>query len=53
LPAPMVWVCARDQASEIAVEIGGAAPALVPAMFGARLPLHAQVVLQKEVFAAA
>src|SRR5258705_3034876 len=25
-PAPMVWVCAREDASEITVEVGGAAP---------------------------
>ena len=50
-PAPTVWVCVRDQATEIEIEIGGTVPALVPAVFAAGLPLRAQAALPREVFA--
>lgn len=47
---PPLWVCARDLGDAIQVEIGGAVPALVPLVSQAGLPLHAQVVVQKERF---
>ena len=50
-PAPMVWVCAQESDVEVTVEVGGVVPALVPVGFADRLPLHALVILQKEVFA--
>ena len=50
-PAPVVWVCARDRATESDVEIGGTVPALVPVLFASGLPLRAEASLQKEVFA--
>jgi Flp pilus assembly protein TadG len=48
--APGLWVCARDLGDAIQVEIGGAVPAIVPLVSQAGLPLHAQVVVQKERF---
>ena len=48
--APVVWVCARDAGQTIDVTIGGTAPAIVPLVAGAGLPLHAHVALRKEVF---
>ena len=48
--APKLWVCARDLGDAIQVEIGGAVPAIVPLVSRAGLPLHAQVVVQKERF---
>ena len=48
--APALWVCARDLGDAIRVEIGGAVPAIVPLVSQAGLPLHAQVVVQKERF---
>ena len=48
---PQVWVCARDVGSAVEVTIGGAAPALVPLQARQGLPLHADVILQREVFA--
>jgi hypothetical protein len=33
------------------VDVGGAAPALFPIVFDSGLPLHAEVSLEKEVFA--
>jgi hypothetical protein len=47
---PPVWVCATDLGSAMQVDVGGSVPALVP--FGPEqgLPLHAQVVIQKEAF---
>lgn len=47
---PALWVCARDLGDAIQVEIGGAVPAIVPLVSRAGLPLHAQVVVQKERF---
>jgi hypothetical protein len=48
--APLIWVCSADLGSAVEVEVGGSVPAVVP--FGARqgLPLHADVVIQKETF---
>jgi hypothetical protein len=51
-PAPAVWVCAIDLGGAIEVDAGGAVPALFPLIPGRGLPIHAHVVLQKEVFAA-
>jgi len=48
---PGVWVCATDHGSAVEVAIGGAVPALVPLFGGQGLPLHADVVLDKESFA--
>jgi Flp pilus assembly protein TadG len=48
--APQVWVCATDLGNAMRVEVGGSAPAIVPVVAGNGLPLHARVVLQKEVF---
>ena len=50
-PAPDVWICAIDQGTAIEVDVGGVAPALVPLLPGGGLPVSAQAVLQKEVFA--
>jgi hypothetical protein len=50
--SPAVWVCAIDRGVAIEVDVGGAAPALLPLMQGAGLPLRAHVLVQKEVFAA-
>jgi len=50
LSTPEVWVCSRAEAAEVSVEVGGTVPSLVPAIFGAGLPLHAEVALQKELF---
>jgi Flp pilus assembly protein TadG len=50
--APEVWVCAIDLGDAIEVDVGGSAPALVPFLPGTGLPLHAHVVMQKEVFSA-
>ena len=49
--APQVWVCAIDQGAAIEVDVGGAAPALLPLVPHGGLPLRAHVVLQKEQFA--
>lgn len=49
-PLPVVWVCARDLGSAVQVDIGGTVPALVPLVHDGGLPLHAHVVVQKEVF---
>jgi Flp pilus assembly protein TadG len=49
--SPAVWVCARDLGDAMEVEIRGTVPALVPLVGTAGLPLHARVVVQKEVFA--
>ena len=46
-----VWVCARDLGDAIEVDVGGEVPALVPLVSQRGLPLHAHVVVQKEVFA--
>ena len=51
-PAPPVWVCAIDRGASIEVDVGGVAPALLPLLPWRGLPLHAHVVIQKEVFAA-
>ena len=48
--SPALWVCARDLGDAIQVEIGGAVPAIVPLVSWRGLPLHAQVVMQKEKF---
>jgi hypothetical protein len=47
---PEVWVCAIDRGVAVEVEVEGSAPALVPLVPGRGLPLHADVVLQKEAF---
>jgi hypothetical protein len=47
---PSLWVCARDLGTSVQVTIGGEAPALVPLVAGGGLPLHADVVLEKEKF---
>jgi Flp pilus assembly protein TadG len=49
--SPALWVCARDLGDAIQVEIGGVVPAMVPLVGTPGLPLHARVVVQKEVFA--
>jgi hypothetical protein len=51
-PAPPVWVCAVDLGTEVEVDVGGTAPALVPLIDGGGIPLHAHVILRKETFAA-
>jgi hypothetical protein len=43
-------VCAADLGSSVQVDVGGFAPSLVPIVPGRGLPLHAHVVLAKEVF---
>ena len=48
-PSPPVWVCAIDHGSDIEVDVGGTAPALVPLGAGG-IPLHADVILRKETF---
>lgn len=48
--SPALWVCALDRGDAIQVEIGGAVPAIVPLVRNAGLPLHAQVVVEKERF---
>jgi hypothetical protein len=48
---PLVWVCALDLGAAMEVDVGGSAPALVPLLTGAGLPLHAHVTLQKEAYA--
>lgn len=48
--APRVWVCATDLGSDMRIDVGGTVPAIVPVVAGGGLPLHAHVVLQKEVF---
>jgi Flp pilus assembly protein TadG len=48
---PAVWVCAHDLGAEIQVEVGGVVPAIVPIVNTSGLPLRANVVVQKEVFA--
>lgn len=48
---PEVWVCFNDLGPEVEVTVGGTAPALVAILGGSGLPLHADVVLQKEAFA--
>ncbi|HUY72908.1 MAG TPA: TadE/TadG family type IV pilus assembly protein [Candidatus Dormibacteraeota bacterium] len=47
---PAVWVCARDAGLTMEVTIGGTAPAIVPLVAGAGLPLHAHVAVRKEIF---
>lgn len=47
---PEVWVCARDSGQAIEVTISGTAPAIVPLVAGAGLPLRAHVAVRKEVF---
>jgi hypothetical protein len=49
-PSPPVWVCAIDHGSDIEVDVGGIAPALVP-VGGDGIPLRAHVILRKETFA--
>jgi hypothetical protein len=49
--SPELWVCASDLGDAIQVEIGGTVPAVVPLAGRDGLPLHARVVVQKEVFA--
>jgi hypothetical protein len=48
--SPALWVCARDSGDAIQVEIGGAVPAMVPLVSRGGLPLHTQVLVQKERF---
>jgi Flp pilus assembly protein TadG len=48
--SPALWVCARDRGDAIQVEIGGVVPAIVPLVSQAGLPLHTQVMVQKERF---
>ena len=48
---PAVWVCARDLGADIQVDVGGVVPAIVPIVHEGGLPLHAHVVIPKEVFA--
>lgn len=48
--APPVWVCSADLGSAIEVEVGGSVPAVVPIGLQPGLPLHAHVVIQKELF---
>ena len=50
-PSPAVWVCASDLGDAIRVQVGGMVPAIVPMVNQGGLPLHANVVVQKEVFA--
>jgi hypothetical protein len=49
--APPVWVCAIDRGTDMEVDVGGTAPALVPLVGGGGIPLRAHVVLRKETFA--
>ena len=49
--SPALWVCASDLGDAIQVEVGGVVPAVVPLAGSAGVPLHARVVVQKEVFA--
>lgn len=48
---PSVWVCATDLGAAIQVEVSGSVPAIVPLVNQGGLPLHVQMVVQKEVFA--
>jgi len=48
--APEVWVCAKDLGTAVEVIVGGSAPVPVPLTGEGGLPLHADVVLQKEMF---
>ncbi|HEY2598776.1 MAG TPA: TadE/TadG family type IV pilus assembly protein, partial [Candidatus Dormibacteraeota bacterium] len=48
--APALWVCATDLGDAVQVEVGGMVPAIVPLVGADGLPLHARVVVQKEVF---
>jgi hypothetical protein len=50
-PPRGVWVCAYDHGSTMEVVVGGMVPALVPLLGSEGLPLHADVVLEKERFA--
>lgn len=50
-PMPAVWVCAHDLGTAVEVVVGGGVPSLVPIVNEGRLPLHARVVVQKEIFA--
>ena len=50
-PPVAVWICARDLGSAMEVEVGGTVPAIVPIVNRTGLPMHARVVVQKEVFA--
>jgi len=45
-----VWVCAVDLGTGVEVDVGGAAPALVPLVAGGGIPLQAHVILRKETF---
>jgi hypothetical protein len=49
-PAPPLWVCAVDLGAALEVDIGGSVPSLVPIVREGGLPLHAHVVLDKEIF---
>lgn len=51
LPAPALWVCSRDLGDAMQVDVGGEVPAIVPLAGEEGLPLHASVVVQKEMFA--
>lgn len=47
---PPVWVCSHDFGSGIEVTVGGSAPALVPLLPAAALPIHADVTVNRERF---
>jgi hypothetical protein len=47
---PMLWICATDLGSALRVDVGGSVPSLVPIVSGKGMPVHAQVVLDKERF---
>ncbi len=47
---PRVWVCAIDHGTTMEVDVGGTVPGLVPFGPAGGLPLHARIVLPKEVF---
>lgn len=49
--SPALWACASDLGDAIEVEVGGVVPAVVPLFGSDGLPLHARVVVQKEIFA--
>jgi hypothetical protein len=48
--APVLWVCATDLGNELAVDVGGTVPSLVPIVPGRGLPIRAHMVLDKERF---
>jgi hypothetical protein len=50
-PPAAVWVCVYDHGLTVEVVVGGVVPALVPLLGSQGLPLHADVILQKERFA--